>query len=108
MHSLFDGLLVSCPNDGGLFLVHGGKASRLDSSSCTGIDVSGDSVLLGLQPTGLSLTGNRNWSLAGDATLFDDVHDVLFDGELCYVVGTTGNEVVCFNEAGTEIGRWAF
>lgn len=108
MHSLFDGLLVSCPNDGGLFLVHGGKANRLDSAGCTGLDVSGDSVLLGLQPAGLSLTGQRNWSLTGDATLFDDVHDVLFDGELCYVVGTTGNEVVCFNEAGTEMERWAF
>ncbi|KMN16118.1 glycosyltransferase [Pseudomonas weihenstephanensis] len=108
MHSLFDGLLVSCPNDGGLFLVHGGKASRLDSLSCTGVDVSGDSVLRGLQSTGLALTGKLNWSRTGDVTLFDDVHDVLLDGELCYVVGTTGNEVVCFNEAGTEMGRWAF
>lgn len=108
MHSLFDGLLVSCPNDGGLFLVHGGKANRLDSAGCTGLDVSGASVLLGLQPAGLSLTGHRNWSLTGDAKLVDDVHDVLFDGELCYVVGTTGNEVVCFNEAGIETQRWTF
>lgn len=108
MHSLFDGLLVSCPNDGGLFLIHGGKASRLDSSSCAGIDVNGDSVLRALQPTGLSLTGSRNWSLIDDATLFDDVHDALFDGDVCYVVGTTGNEVVCLNDAGVEMERWAF
>lgn len=108
MHSLFDGLLVSCPNDGGLFLIHEGRASRLDSSSCTGLDVRGDSVLRGLQPRALSLTGNRSWSLGGDATLFDDIHDVLFDGDGCYVVGTTGNEVVRFDEAGRETGRWAF
>ncbi|WP_085066016.1 DUF4915 domain-containing protein [Pseudomonas piscis] len=108
MHSLFEGLLVSCPNDGGLFLLHKGKASRLDSSSCTGLDVRGDSVLCGLQPRALSFTGSRNWSLGGDATLFDDIHDVLFDGDGCYVVGTTGNEVVRFDGAGVETGRWAF
>lgn len=108
MHSLFDGLLVSCPNDGGLFLIHEGKAFRLDSSSCTGLDVRGDSVLRGLQPRALSLTGAIGWSLGGDVSLFDDIHDVLLDGDGCYVVGTTGNEVVRFDGAGNETGRWAF
>ncbi|PNV96700.1 group 2 family glycosyltransferase [Pseudomonas protegens] len=108
MPKLFDGLLVSCPNDGGLFLIHEGRASRLDSSSCTGLDANGSSVLLGLQPRTLSLTGARNWSLGDDETLFDDVHDVMFDGDGCYVVGTTGNEVVRFDGMGNETGRWAF
>lgn len=108
MPSLFDGLLISCPNDGGLFLVHGGRATRLDSLHCTGLDVREDAVLRGLQPRGLALTGRRAWTLGGDGAPFDDIHDVLFDGDGCYVVGTTGNEVVRFDGAGVETGRWRF
>lgn len=108
MNRLFDGLLVSCPNDGGLFLVHGGSARRLDSLHCTGLDVSEDSVLRGVQPRGLSLTGRRNWSLVGDVAPFDDIHDVLFDGDGCYIVGTTDNEVIRFDNAGAETGRWVY
>jgi len=39
---------------------------------------------------------------------FDDLHDVLVDGEYFYVVSTRHNEILKLDRAGTEVGRWAF
>ncbi|WP_028578103.1 glycosyltransferase [Desulfomicrobium escambiense] len=108
MDKIFDRLLISCPNGGGFFLLHGGKLRKIDSLHCTGLDVVGASVLRGLQPRAVALSGDNTWEVASEQVLFDDIHDVLLAGESCYIVGTMGNEVIRLDSQGREIQRWTF
>ena len=60
MTHAFENLLVSSPNGGGLLFIHHGQVFRLDDINTTGISLSGDKFLRGLQPQGLILyEGNR-------------------------------------------------
>jgi len=70
--------------------------------------VRADAVLLGLQPETLCLTGGVSWELSGNAVGFDDIHDVRFGDDHCYLVGTKGNEIIKLDVAGNEVQRWVF
>lgn len=107
MRKLFDGLIVSCPNGGGLFSIFNGSVRRIDIRHTTGLDVRNDVVLHGVQPATVALTGSVEWEITDDL-LFGDVHDVLLDGDHSYVVGTSGNEIIKVDLAGKEVRRWAF
>lgn len=108
MNQVFNGLIITCPNGGGLFLINEGRVRRIDNSNCTGLDVRADAVLLGLQPETLCLTGGVSWELSGNAVGFDDIHDVRFGDDHCYLVGTKGNEIIKLDVAGNEVQRWVF
>ena len=77
MAEVFDGLLVACPNDGGMFLFNRGVMHRLDDLDTTGLAVSGGVLVRALQPDRLAMLGTAARELEGAVGRFDDLHDVL-------------------------------
>ncbi|MGN6225930.1 MAG: DUF4915 domain-containing protein [Dyella sp.] len=108
MAEVFDGLLVACPNDGGMFLFNRGVMHRLDDLDTTGLASSGGMLVRALQPDRLAMLGTAARELEGAAGRFDDLHDVLLDGEHCYVVSTRHNEILKLDMHGAELDRWTF
>lgn len=107
MADLFDGLLVSCPNDGGLFYIDEGRPIKLDGLDTTGLAQFGKYMLRGLQPDRVHVLDPAGEPAAG-ALLVPDVHDVLVDDGIHYVVGTLGNEVLEIDRDGVERRRFTF
>ena len=108
MTDLFDHLLVSCPNGGGLFLLHEGEAVKLDPLDTTGLDVRESRVVRAIQPSTLVMLDASPFELPGEGAGIDDLHDALIDGGAYYVISTHGNEVVKFDSEGVEQHRWTF
>ena len=108
MAEVFDGLLVTCPNDGGMFLFNRGVMYRLDDLDTTGLAVSGGVLVRALQPDRLAMLGTVPREVEGSVGRFDDLHDVLLDGEHCYVVSTRHNEILKLDMHGAELDRWSF
>jgi len=105
---LFDHLLVSCPNGGGLFLLHQGEAIKLDALDTTGLDIREDRVVRAIQPSTLVVLDGPPIELPGESAGIDDLHDALIDGGSYFVISTQGNEVVKFDFGGVEQRRWTF
>lgn len=108
MHDVFTNLLVSCPNNGGLFLLHEGATYKLDSLDTTGLAVRGASMLRALQPARLVRFEGVNQDAVTSEADFDDIHDVLLDDKFRYVVKTDSNEIVKLDQQGREQKRWSF
>lgn len=108
MADLFDHLLVSSPNGGGLFLLHKGEAIKLDALDTTGLDVRENRLVRAIQPSTLVMLDGAAVELPGEDAGIDDLHDALIDGGSCYVISTRGNEVVKFDSEGIEQRRWTF
>lgn len=103
-------LLVSSPNDGGLFLVSGSRVERLGHVDTTGLARADGAWLAGRQ-TGDGAMVRRfgdDGSLSAFATggTALDVHDLAWDGVETLVVATGENAVLRFGRDGTEAGRW--
>ena len=103
-------LLVSSPNQGGLFVVVDGRVERLSHVDSTGLGRADDAILVGRQ-TGKGEMVRRfgaDGSLQGFApgdTAFD-VHDVAWSAEGALVVATGENAVVRYGADWREAGRW--
>ena len=108
MADLFDGLILSCPNDGGMFMLHKGVSHKLDGFDTTGFDVRGDRIVRAIQPANLVLFHASARELSGKQINIDDLHDAFFDDDSCYVVSTRGNEIVKLDYNGEEQRRWTF
>ncbi|KGM52943.1 hypothetical protein N792_01560 [Lysobacter concretionis Ko07 = DSM 16239] len=106
MTSVFNNLLVTSPNGGGIFFVHGGAIQKLDALDSTGLSVSGRRVLRGIQPSLVVLYQGTPMDINPTDIAFGDVHDVLIDGDSFYLVSTQGNEVVRFDAGAIEEERW--
>lgn len=106
MINVFDHLLVTSPNGGGIFFVHGGMVHKLDALDSTGLSVAGRTVLRGIQPSLVVLYQGTPTDINPTDIAFGDVHDVLIDGDAFYLVGTQGNEVVKFDATAIEMDRW--
>jgi GT2 family glycosyltransferase/glycosyltransferase involved in cell wall biosynthesis len=104
MSEFDDRLLISAPNGGGLVLVAGAEATKLDNFSSTGLDVRGGLLIRGVQPGSIVIYGGETIELEGAD--FHDVHDLLVDGDVIYAVATSRNEVVKVAFDGTELERW--
>lgn len=103
-------LLVSSPNGGGLLLIAGAGAHRLDPLDTTGLSLAGGRLLRGLQPgTLLDYDPRTGTATATDGTeaAFADVHDVLArpDGS-SLVVGTKGNVVSQLGRDNRIVHAW--
>lgn len=107
MHYLFDNLLVSSPNGGGLLFIHRDQAFHLDTINTTGISLNGSTLLRGLQPQGLVLYKNHHVE-QHDVPDIHDIHDVLIAEPFLYTVGTTANEILQLDEQVKEVRRWTF
>jgi len=108
MHNFFENLLVSSPNGGGLFFSHGGEVFCLDTMNTTGIFYRRNIFLRGFQPNDLCIYDDSVHLISGVSANFDDVHDVLWEDDHCYVVGTSGNEIIKLSRRGDELQRWVF
>jgi len=108
MHDLFDRLLISSPNEGGLFLVNNNRAIQLDNLNTTGISKTGGTFLRGQQPSSLWICRGQTSEVTNKTVSFDDIHDVLCYGENIYLVGTAKNEIIKLDQNGVEVKRWVF
>jgi hypothetical protein len=108
MHKFIDNLLVSAPNDGGLYLVHQGRISLLDCLDTTGLFCIENKVFRGVQPNELYIYGASPLHITNEHVRFDDIHDVYCDEEYIYLVGTSGNEIIKLTHGGAEVQRWVF
>lgn len=108
MTELFAGLLVSCPNDGGMFYLDGQQAIKLDGLDTTGICQVEGRVLRGLQPDRVYIIDGVAPGHVLNEIFVPDVHDVLLCGEVHYVVATQGNEIIKLDHSGKELQRFIF
>ncbi len=110
MKHRIDSLLVSSPNDGGMFLVSGSGARRVSYVDTVGISAvpkgfiwarqSGvDNVLRVASAQGM----HEHWLREGHL----DLHDLLWHEETLYVVCTKINGVIQFDSQLNEIRRWS-
>ncbi|MEO9090914.1 MAG: glycosyltransferase [Rhodanobacter sp.] len=111
MNGFPDRLLVSSPNDGGVFMLSERRTSRLSSIDGTGLVVSSSRILRALQDTEAGLigcygeAGYRRVQLPGGA---HDVHDLLAVGNRLFVACTEFNGVIELDQAFCEVARWTF
>ncbi|WLQ17384.1 glycosyltransferase [Hahella aquimaris] len=108
MNELFNNLLVSCPNQGGLFLIHEGVTYKLDNFSATGFSVNSEKFARGLQPSSVLIHSQKKPDSEPSTVAADDIHDVLIVDDFIYFVGTSGNEIIKVDGKSAEIDRWTF
>ena len=107
--TLFDDLLVSSPNGGGLFALRGGQVQHLDGLSSTGLALRGGTLVRGLQPADWVIysEGDAFTSVAA-AIHCADIHDVLWVDDGFLMVSTDHNEVVRVDPDLRPAQRWGF
>lgn len=108
MSDMFDNLIISCPNGGGLFVVYEGEIQKVDNTNTVGLHSSGSIFLRGAQPETLWV---HDFQTPNCTKLFPDVadiHDVLEWEGSYYVVGTTRNEILKLDPQGEILHRWEF
>lgn len=108
MIDLFQNLLVSAPNGGGLFLASDGTVFKLDNVDTVGLWPTGRGLLRGAQPATLWVHGAASPAATQVFEGIPDIHDVLEWGGYYYVIGTTKNEVLKLDFDGQVIHRWTF
>lgn len=111
MNGFPDTLLVSSPNDGGVFMLGDGRVTRLSSMDGTGMVMLPTRILRALQDTesgwiaSYGAAGYRRIELPGGA---HDIHDLLAVGDRLFVACTEFNGVVELDEDFREVARWTF
>ncbi|HHK0539079.1 TPA: DUF4915 domain-containing protein, partial [Pseudomonas aeruginosa] len=108
MFNFSDALLVSCPNGGGLYLIHNGQVSLLDNFNTTGFFSREQTLVRGIQPDELVIYGDTNLSGATDRIRVDDIHDIYSEDNYLFAVGTAANEIVKLTLDGKEVHRWVY
>ena len=107
--ALFNDLLVSAPNGGGLFAVRGGEVQHLDGLSSTGLALHGSTLARALQPADWVVYGPDDVVTSVAAAIHcADIHDVLWVEDGFLMVSTDHNEVVRVDADFRPAQRWAF
>ncbi|HRK77999.1 DUF4915 domain-containing protein [Thiothrix sp. UBA2332] len=105
---LFQNLLISSPNGGGLFAVRCGEVIHVDGKSSTGIDLRGDCLLRAMQPSGWIYYGSTPETTLMAPIAVPDIHDALLVDDGFLVVCTEGNEVVRYGRDFAMERQWRF
>jgi hypothetical protein len=108
MDNIFSGLIVACPNNGGLLYIHDRQIIQLDGMDTTGISHDYDYLLRGVQPEEVFISGGVSNTINYVKITLPDVHDVLIENGACYAVGTQRNEIVKFDCDGNILQRFTF
>lgn len=108
MNKLFNRLLVSAPNGGGLFLINDAKVLQLDGVDTTGMAMKKDIFLRAQQPASLWICRDQTTEIDGQPVAFSDIHDVLVHEDGIYVVSTADNEIIKLSLADDRVQRWRF
>ena len=109
--ALFDNLLVSSPNGGGLFALRGGQVQHLDGLSSTGLALRGSTLVRGLQPADWVIYDNdpaAAFTSVAAGIHCADIHDVLWVDDGFLMVSTDHNEVVRVSPDLRPVQRWGF
>jgi glycosyltransferase involved in cell wall biosynthesis len=107
--SFFNNILVSCPNEGGgIFIIHEGRAIKLDSYQSTGLAIAGEILVRGEQPGTIWYKKKHSLKLLENSAAFQDVHDVLIHKSSLYIVGTEKNAITKLNLNGEVLQTWVF
>ena len=111
MNILPEQLLISSPNNGGLFVLASGKLARLSPLDGTGLVRASDKLLRALQDDGansisvFSEEGFTSIRLADDAL---DIHDLIYAEGKIYAACTELNGVIELDGQFQETNRWVF
>lgn len=105
---IFQNLLISSPNGGGLFAVRRGEVTLVDGDSSTGLDLRGDRLLRALQPSGWIYYASSPEPTRMAPVAVPDIHDVLLVDDGFLAVCTEGNEVVRYDRDFAMARRWRF
>ncbi|GLS03825.1 hypothetical protein GCM10007860_09700 [Chitiniphilus shinanonensis] len=108
MTSLFNNLLISSPNGGGLYLAQAGELVQLDGLDTTGFGISNGTLVRGYQPDFLSISQKDSVQFFSKSEAFDDIHDVLNANDNIYVVSTGANQILELNKKGELLRNWKF
>ncbi|WP_255682820.1 glycosyltransferase [Dyella sp. 2HG41-7] len=106
-----ESLLVSAPNEGGLFYVANGVAQRLSTLDATGLAIADGRCVRALQANGASTVSVCKNGTYAHIPLADhelDLHDILIDSSTIYVACTYPNAVVAYDSDWRELERWVF
>lgn len=110
--SLFEEtLLVSCPNQGGLVLVHEGKILVLDYRDSTGLAIHGDKIARCILASGRASLQLLDAEGVVDLVFgdeLDDPHDLIFHNEMYYLVSTGTNTVLRISDTGELLEKYVF
>ncbi|MEP6634563.1 MAG: DUF4915 domain-containing protein, partial [Luteimonas sp.] len=104
-----DALLVSCPNDGGVFVVEDGRARRVSYVDTVGITPTANGYVWARQSGEINILrvvdcdGYRLHSLDEDHL---DLHDLFWHDDALYVACTKINGVVRLDADLRELQRW--
>ena len=102
-------LLISSPNDGGVFALYNGNVYKLDHKSTTGLCVTETHIVQCEQPASLLAIGLSSMTPAVTVNNIEDIHDVLVHKESLFLAGTYENEIVQVSLTdGAEVQRWVF
>jgi hypothetical protein len=105
MKKLFEDIIISSPNGGGVFFSDGKQVYRIDSLDTTGLSFQGNTVARCVQPNTVCICGNRSDQVSGICINFEDVHDILLVEDYYYIVGTAENEIIKLNREGQVLQR---
>ena len=105
---LFNNLFVSSPNIGGFYFLNEGNVFKLDSFDTTGFMVKGRKFIRGYQWHPVQFYNEKNIEISMELLSYNDVHDVLIYGDWCYLVNTSGNEIIRYNCNTEEVNKWNF
>lgn len=106
---LFNDLLVSAPNGGGLFALRNGQVQHLDGLSSTGLALRGSTLARALQPADWVVYGQDDVVTSVAVAIHcADIHDVLWLDDGFLMVSTDHNEVVRVDADFRPTQRWAF
>ena len=105
---MFNKLLISSPNNGGLFYIDGQVCIKLDSLSSTGISYSEGTLLRALQPDILNIYLDNEFTTFRGCFSFKDIHDVLLFDNFYYIVSTQENKIFKLSKEGEISKIWSF
>lgn len=108
MSDLFNNLIISCPNGGGLFVAFEGEILKVDNTNTVGLHSNGSLFLRGAQPETLWVHDLETPTKTKQFPNIADIHDVLEWEGAYYVVGTTRNEILKIDADGKILHRWEF
>jgi hypothetical protein len=103
MDNIFDGLVISSPNDiGGISLVVKNRIFSVDTRSTTGLYIDDEFCIKAIQPQKIEISDYKNTKVISNE-MFDDIHDVLVTEDGIYLVGTMRNIVVLLDKKNYDI-----
>jgi len=103
---MFENILVSSPNDGGIFFIDGKIRHKISAHGSTGLFYESGKFLHSTQPQSIRLIDITNSANTFCSPALHDIHDVIFYEGHIFAVATSSNEIIKLTTHGELIERW--